>query len=123
MTSRALALAALLAICAPGGAPCRAQNCDAPASIPEMTECAKLRLRAAERAIGEVYGELLESEDKQFAQAVREAQEAWMRWREAEGRLAAKSVGDESLALMERYRLEARMSEERLMDLKAMRGN
>lgn len=117
--SLVLLLAALLA--APGWA--RAQNCDRPSSVPEMTECANLRLRAAEREMGEIYGRLLDSEDRDFAAATREAQEAWMKWREAEGKLAAKTVSDPGLAAHARKNQEALMTEDRVRDLRGYAGN
>ncbi|WP_173086283.1 lysozyme inhibitor LprI family protein [Fundidesulfovibrio magnetotacticus] len=116
------AFPALLLLLALFSGPTLAQDCDKASSVPDMTECARLRLRAAERELGAVYGDLLDSEDKDLAQAVRAAQEAWMRWREAEGKLAASGVTDPGVAQLERTRQEARMTEERLMDLKALRG-
>lgn len=100
-----------------------AQNCDRPGSVQEMAECANLRLRAAEREMGEVYGALLDAEDKDFAKAVREAQEAWMRWREAESRLAAKTVNDPGLVPYTQRTLEAQMAEDRVKDLRSLAGN
>jgi uncharacterized protein YecT (DUF1311 family) len=114
-----LLLAALVLTTAGGSA----QNCDRPSSVPEMTECATLRLRAAEREMGEFYGRLLDSEDRDFAAAAREAQEAWMKWREAEGRLAAKTVGDPGLAAHARKNQEAIMTEDRVRDLRGYAGN
>lgn len=121
MTSRPLVLMLVL-LAVTGGAP-RAQNCDQPSSVPEMTECATLRLRAAERELGELYGRLLDSEDREFAAAVREAQEAWMKWREAEGKLAGKTVSDPGLAAHARKTQEALMTEDRVRDLRGYAGN
>ena len=100
-----------------------AQNCDRPANVQDMTECATLRLRAAERELAPLYGALLDSEDKEFAAAARLAQEAWMRWREAEGRLAARTVGDQGLAQYTRINQEAIMTEDRVKDLRGYAGN
>jgi uncharacterized protein YecT (DUF1311 family) len=88
-----------------------------------MTECATLRLRAADRELGAIYGNLLDSEDKTLAQAVREAQDAWMRWRDAEGRLAERTVNDQGLALYTRRTQEAQMTEDRIKDLRSLAGN
>ena len=82
-----------------------------------------LRLRAADREMGELYGALLDSEDKEFAKAVREAQEAWMRWREAEGRLVARTVNDQALVPYTQRTLEAQMAEDRIKDLRGLAGN
>lgn len=100
-----------------------AQNCDRPGTVPEMTECATLRLRAAEREMANYYGILLDSEDKDFAKAVREAQEAWMRWREAEAKLVERTVNDPGLALYTRRTQEAQMTEDRVKDLRSLAGN
>jgi len=100
-----------------------AQNCDRPGTVPEMTECATLRLRAAEREMANSYGILLDSEDKDFAKAVREAQEAWMRWREAEAKLVERTVNDPGLVLYTRRTQEAQMTEDRVKDLRSLAGN
>lgn len=88
-----------------------------------MNECATLRLRAADRELAEVYGSLLSSEDKEFVAALKLAQEAWMKWREAEGKLAAKTVNDQGLAQYTKMNQEALMTEDRLKDLRSMAGN
>ena len=99
------------------------QNCDRPGSVPEMSECATLRLRAAEREIAEVYGALLDSEDPEFVKVLKEAQDAWMRWREAEGRLAMKSATDQALAQYALKVQEAQMTEDRIKDLRSISGH
>ena len=124
MTDRARAFffsAGLAAVLA--AVPGFAQNCERPSSVREMTECANLRLRAADREMGELYGALLDSEDKDLAKAVREAQEAWMRWREAEGRLVARTVNDQALVAYTQRTLEAQMTEDRIKDLRGLAGN
>lgn len=73
--------------------------------------------------MAESYGMLLDSEDKEFAKAVREAQEAWMRWREAEGRLVERTVNDPGLVLYTRRTQEAQMTEDRVKDLRSLAGN
>ena len=100
-----------------------AGDCDRPGSLQEQNECATLRLRAAERELAALYGALLDSEDKDLAKAVREAQEAWMRWREAEGRLAAMTVNDKTLAQWAQKSQEAQMTEDRIKDLRVLTGN
>ncbi len=69
------------------------------------------------------YGILLDSEDKDFAKAVREAQEAWMRWREAEAKLVEHTVNDPGLVLYTRRTQEAQMTEDRVKDLRSLAGN
>ena len=96
------------------------QNCDQPGSVQEMSECATLRLRAAEREIAEVYGALLDSEDKEFVKVLKDAQDAWMRWREAEGKLAMKTVTDQSTAQYAMKVQEAQMTEDRIKDLRSI---
>ena len=98
-------------------------DCDRPGSTQEMTECATLRLRAAEREMADTYGSLLESEDKEFVAALKLAQDAWMKWREAEGKLAARTVNDPELAQYTRTNQEAVMTEDRVKDLRSMAGN
>ena len=88
-----------------------------------MTECAALRLRAADREMSEVYGGLMESEDKEFVAALKQAQDAWFRWREAEGNLAAKTTNDADLVEYARMHQQALMSEDRIKDLRGMSGN
>jgi len=88
-----------------------------------MTECAVLRLRAAERELAPVYGTLLDNEDKDFVTSAKKAQDAWMRWREAEGQLAAKTVSDQGLADYTRINQEAIMTEDRVKDLRGYAGN
>lgn len=123
-TARSIACAVTTALwLACAAAPGAAQNCDRPKDVQEMTECATLRLRAAEREMATIYGELLDSEDKDFADAARKAQEAWMHWREAEGRLAARTVGDQGLAQYTRINQEALMTEDRVKDLRGYAGN
>lgn len=100
-----------------------AQNCDRPSGVGELTECATLRLRAAEREMGEIYGNLLDSPDKDFAAAVRKAQEAWMKWREAESALTARTVNDPAMESYTRKRLEAQMTEDRIKDLRSYSDN
>lgn len=116
----ALVLALAVSTAAPLAA---AQNCDRPETPSDMVECATLRLRAAEREMAAYYGELLDSEDKGFAQAVRDAQEAWMRWREAEAKVAEKTVNDPGLVLYTRRTQEAQMTEDRVRDLRSLTGN
>jgi len=118
-----LTLLALLTsfLALPHGA--QAQNCDRPSTMGEMTECATLRLRAAERELGEIYGNLLDSQDKEFAAAVRKAQEAWIRWREAESALTARTVNDPAMEAYARKRLEAQMTEDRIKDLRSYSDN
>lgn len=99
------------------------QNCDRPGTVQEMSECATLRLRAAEREIAEVYGALLDSEDKEFVKVLKEAQDAWMRWREAEGKLAMKTVTDQALAQYALRVQEAQMTEDRIKDLRSISGH
>jgi len=103
--------------------PVIAQNCDHPVSVQEMNECATLRLRAAEREIAEVYGALLDSEDKDFVKTLKEAQDAWMHWREAEGKLAMKTVTDQALAQYALKVQEAQMTEDRIKDLRSISGH
>lgn len=103
--------------------PATAQNCDRPGTVQEMNECATLRLRAAEREIAEVYGALLDSEDKEFVKVLKEAQDAWMRWREAEGKLAMKTVTDQTLAPYALKVQEAQMTEDRIKDLRSISGH
>jgi len=119
LLTRLTLLAALLAY--PAGA--FAQNCDRPSTTGEMTECATLRLRAAEREMGEIYGNLLDSPDKEFAAAVRKAQEAWMKWREAESALTARTVNDQAMESYVRRKLEAQMTEDRIKDLRSYSEN
>jgi len=69
------------------------------------------------------YGILLDSEDKDMAKAVREAQEAWMRWREAEAKLVERTVNDPGLVLYTRRTQEAQMTEDRVKDLRSLAGN
>lgn len=114
---RALVILAAVSALSQGAA---AQNCDRPETVPEMTECATLRFRAADRELADVYGALLDSEDKDFTQAVKEAQEAWMRWREAEGRLMAKTVADPALAGYAAKNQQAQMTEDRVKDLRSI---
>lgn len=110
----------LLALCLSLAPTALAQNCDNPSSASEADECATLRLRAAQRELNEVYGALLDSEDKDFAAAVRKAQEAWVTWRDAEAGLAAKAAhGQEALA---RKKQEAQMTEDRVRDLRSYSG-
>jgi uncharacterized protein YecT (DUF1311 family) len=96
------------------------QNCDRPGTVQEMTECATLRQRAAEREIAEVYGALLDSEDKEFVKVLKDAQDAWMRWREVEGKLAMKTVTDQALAQYALKVQEAQMTEDRIKDLRSI---
>jgi uncharacterized protein YecT (DUF1311 family) len=103
--------------------PATAHNCDRPGTVQEMNECATLRLRAAEREIAEVYGALLDSEDKEFVKILKEAQDAWMRWREAEGKLAMKTVTDQTLAPYALKVQEAQMTEDRIKDLRSISGH
>lgn len=100
-----------------------ALDCDRPSGPSEMAECAGQRLRAAEREMSELYGQLLDNEDKDFVEAVRQAQEAWMRWREAEGRVAAKTVNDQALARYAVLNQQAQMTEDRVKDLRGLLGN
>ncbi|KAF0233366.1 MAG: hypothetical protein FD177_1759 [Desulfovibrionaceae bacterium] len=116
-------IAACLLVALTWNACALAQNCDKPGGVPEMTECATLRLRAAEREMANYYGILLDSEDKDFAKAVREAQEAWMRWREAEAKLVERTVNDPGLVLYTRRTQEAQMTEDRVKDLRSLAGN
>jgi uncharacterized protein YecT (DUF1311 family) len=88
-----------------------------------MTECAALRLKAADRELGEVYGGLMDSEDKEFTATLKQAQEAWMRWREAEGALAAKTATEADLVEYARMQQQALMTEDRIKDLRGMAGN
>jgi len=122
-TTEALLLTAVLALLVLVAWPASAQDCDRPSSVQDMTECATLRLRAAEREMGEIYGSLLDSQDKEFAAAVRKAQEAWMKWREAESALAARTVNDPTLEGYTRKRLEAQMTEDRIKDLRSYSDN
>jgi uncharacterized protein YecT (DUF1311 family) len=111
----------LMAVLASGQA--RAEGCDRPGSSGEMTECAALRLKAADRELGEVYGGLMDSEDKEFTATLKQAQEAWMRWREAEGALAAKAATEADLVEYARMQQQALMTEDRIKDLRGMAGN
>jgi len=100
-----------------------AQDCDRPGTPGEMTECATLRLRAADREMADTYGALLDSEDKGFVAALKAAQDAWMRWREAEGALAAKTANDPALVEYARFKQQALMTEDRIKDLRGMAEN
>lgn len=102
--------------------PAAAQNCDSPATPSDVAECANLRLRAAQRELNDVYGALLESEDKDFAAAVRKAQEAWVLWRDAESALAGRAAGSPAEAVVVRRKLEAQMTEDRVKDLRSYSG-
>jgi uncharacterized protein YecT (DUF1311 family) len=114
-------LVVLMALSAAGQA--WAEGCDRPGSPGEMTECAALRLKAADRELGEVYGELMDSEDKEFTATLKQAQEAWMRWRETEGALAAKTATEADLVEYARMQQQALMTEDRIKDLRGMAGN
>ncbi len=106
---------ACLSVSCPGAS---AAECDNPTTVREMVECENVRLRNSEREMGEVYGRLLDSADRQFAVDIRKAQEAWMRWREAEANLAARMAHDQEMGLLARKKAEAQMTEDRIRDLR-----
>ena len=123
MTRLVLAWVLVISFCLFPTWEARAQDCDRTGSVQEMAECATLRLRAADREMADLYGSLLESEDKEFVAALRPAQEAWMKWREAEGKLAEKTVNDPGLAQYAKTNQEALMTEDRIKDLRSLAGN
>lgn len=108
----------------PWAVPARsATDCDRPGTAAEASECAGIRLRDAEREMGELYARLLQSDDRDMVEALKGAQEAWMRWREAEGRLAARMANDPAQAGAAALTQQAQMTEDRVKDLRAMLGD
>ena len=98
-----------------------AQDCERPDTPAQATECATLRLRAAEREMAQYMGELMKSDDAGFKEALAAAQDAWMKWREAEGKLAGLVVTDRALEPVARLTAQAQMTEDRVKDLRNMR--
>jgi len=97
--------------------------CDRPATDADALECATLRLRGAEREMAIYLDDLLKSEEPEVAEALKQAQAAWLQWREAEGALAAAGVKDKGLAQLARRRQEAQLTEDRVKDLKSLSGS
>jgi len=110
-------LAALLLV----ASPCAAQDCERPDTPAQATECATLRLRAAEREMASLMSELMKSDDQDFKEALAAAQDAWLKWRDAEGRLAGLTVTDKTLETSARRTLEAQLTEDRVKDLRGLR--
>lgn len=100
---------------------CMAQDCERPDTPAQAIECATLRLRAAEREIPPLVNELMQTDDKEFKEALAAAQDAWLKWREAEGRLAGLAASDKALAAAAQLTTEAQLTEDRVKDLRNMR--
>lgn len=109
-----------LALAVPGAALGQPLDCDRPDTPVQATECANLRLRAAEREMAQLVSELMKSDDADFKTALAVAQDAWMQWREAEGKLAETAVSDRTLAPVARLKVQGQMTEDRVKDLRSM---
>lgn len=112
-----------LALLAGGGNSVCAQNCDQPGDLAERAECAKLRLRAAEREMLAQMRLIESQEDDALKRAMAAAQDAWLKWRDAEGEVAAVAAGDEAeRQRAERDGVKAQLTEDRVRDLRAHTG-
>lgn len=112
-----LALALVLAL------PAWGQNCDRPADLDESAECARLRLRAAEREMLEQMRVIEASEDNNLKKAIAAAQDAWLKWRDAEGEVAVVTSEDARAAAVNRDTVKAQLTEDRVRDLRTHTGN
>ncbi len=109
-----------LALIVPGVALSQPLDCDRPQTDSQAMECANLRLRAAEREMAPLVSELMKSDDQDFKAALAAAQDAWMQWREAEGKLAETATTDRTQAPAARLKAQAQMTEDRVKDLRSM---
>lgn len=100
--------------------PALAQDCDHPQNDQQLVECANLRLRAAEREMAPLLDQLDKSEEPEFSEALRKAQQAWAAWRAAEGALAETGARDPLMKAYARKKQEAQMTEDRVKDLKSL---
>jgi len=96
-----------------------AQDCDRPDTQAQVDECAVLRLRAAERELTSVLDRLMKSADQDFKTALKQSQDAWLNWRDAEGALAAVAASDPVLAVSERLKVQSQLTEDRVKDLRS----
>lgn len=100
---------------------CQPLDCERPDTQAQATECAVLRLRAAEREAALLVSELMKSDDQEFKEALAAAQDAWLKWRETEGKLAGLTVNDKTQGQLARLTTEAQLTEDRVKDLRNMR--
>lgn len=85
-------LAATIALSNAAGA-----ACDTGAARYEDASCASLAFDQADRELSKAYQMLLSHQDEEGKRRLREAQRAWIVWRDADARFAASSEGDGSL--------------------------
>lgn len=112
-----LALALALAL------PAWTQNCERPADLDESAECARLRLRAAEREMLDQMRFIEALEDDNLKKNIAAAQDAWLKWRDAEGEVAAAASEDARIGAVNRDTVKAQLTEDRVRDLRTHTGN
>ncbi|MBO1074075.1 lysozyme inhibitor LprI family protein [Roseomonas marmotae] len=110
-------LAALLAL-AP--LPALAQDCSRQATQADMNECAGDGLRKADAALNEAYQQIMARlrPDAPARQALRDAQRAWIRFRDGECDFATIGVEGGSIRPMLAAQCRQRLTEERLAQLR-----
>lgn len=102
--------------------PARAQNCERPTDLDESEECARLRLRAAERDMLAQMRFLETLEDENLKKAIAAAQDAWLKWRDAEADVAMVASENVRVGTVNRDTVKAQLTEDRVRDLRTHTG-
>ena len=96
-----------------------ALDCNNPANMLEANQCAKIRLEDADIELNVVYKKLMRYLDKDAKAKLREAQRAWIKYRDKSAEFAASLAGGRVAALY--YTNEkARITQQRVRELKAL---
>jgi uncharacterized protein YecT (DUF1311 family) len=115
---RALSLLAVLMLLAAW--PAAAQNCGPDATQMDLNDCAGDGLRKADAALNETYGRIMNrlKPTPAVAQALREAQRAWLRFRDGECDFATAGVEGGSIRPMLVAQCRQQLTEQRVAQLR-----
>lgn len=113
-------LALLAALMLTPAWPAAARDCGPDATQVELRNCAGDGLRRADTALNEVYGRIMErlKPDPEAAQALRDAQRAWIRFRDGECDFATVGAEGGSIRPMLVAQCRQKLTEQRVTQLR-----